>query len=59
ALTLNKLKTQVDPVILKLIKAVPVLNWISIQPSSWKYREHPPEHNHPAPIYLAHSSFLI
>jgi len=57
--TLNNLKTQVDPVNLKLTQVVAVLNWISIEPSSWVYRDHPPEHNQSAPIYIVHSSLLI
>ena len=57
--TLNNLKTQVDPVNLKLTQVVAVLNWISIEPSSWVYRAHPPEKNQSAPIYIAHSSLLI
>ena len=57
--TLNNLKTQVDPVNLKLTQVVAFLNWISIEPSSWVYRAHPPEKNQSAPIYIAHSSLLI
>lgn len=57
--TLNSLKTQIDPVNLKLIQVVAVLNWISINPSSWNYREHPSKHSQSAPIYIVHSSLLI
>jgi len=56
---LKNLKTQVDPVNLKLTQVVAVLNWISINPSSWNYREHPPQHTQSAPIYIVHSSLLI
>ena len=57
--TVNNLKTQVVPVNLKLIQVVAVLNWISIKPFSWNYREHPPQHTQSAPIYIVHSSLLI
>ncbi len=57
--TLNGLKTQVDPVNLKLIQVIEVENWVSIKSSSWNYRKHPAEHGQSAPIYIAHSSLLI
>jgi len=57
--TLNNIKTQVDPVNLKLTQVVAVLNWISINPSSWDFRENPPKHTQSAPIYIVHSSLLI
>ena len=57
--TLNNLKTQVDPVNLKLIQVVAVQNWISTKSSSWNYREHPSKHTQSAPIYIVHSSLLI
>ena len=57
--TLNNLKTQIDLVNLKLIQVVAVPNWISINPSSWVYRDHPPIHPQSAPIYIVHSSLLI
>lgn len=57
--TLNNLKVQIAPVSLKLIQVVAVLNWISTNPFSWDYREHPPKHSQTAPIYIVHSSLLI
>ncbi len=57
--TLNNLKTQVDSVNLKFTQVVAVLNSISIEPSSWAYRDYPPEQNQSAPIYIANSSLLI
>ena len=57
--TLSNLKTQIDPVNLKLVTVIAVLNWIPINSSSWDYREHPPKHLQSAPIYIVHSSLLI
>ena len=57
--TLNNLKTQIDPVNLKLVTVIAVLNWIPINSSSWDYREHPQKHLQSAPIYIVHSSLLI
>lgn len=57
--TLNGLKTQVDPVNLKLIQVIEVENWVSIKSSSWNYREHSLEHGQSAPIYITNSSLLI
>lgn len=57
--TLNNLKTQVVPVNLKLLQVVAVLNWVSMNPFSWDYREHPQKHDPSAPLYIVHSSLLI
>ncbi len=57
--TLNNLKTQIDPVNLKLVTVIAVLNWIPINSSSWDYRELPQKPTQSAPIYIVHSSLLI